>query len=86
MTYRIEWRPAAVKALESLPRDVARRITLRVGHLADDPRPNGSEKLAGGQDEHRVRVGDYRVIYGVHDAVLLVLVLRTGHRREVYRR
>jgi len=86
VSHRIEWRPAAVKVVESLPRDVARRIYRRVEDLADDPRPNGSEKLAGGEDEYRVRVGAYRVIYSVHDAVLLVLVLRIGHRREVYRR
>ena len=86
MKYRIEWRPAAVKALESVPGDVARRIASRVGQLADNPRPHGSEKLAGGQDEYRVRIGDYRVIYSVHDGVLLILVLRIGHRREVYRR
>ncbi|MBV9946992.1 MAG: type II toxin-antitoxin system RelE/ParE family toxin [Myxococcales bacterium] len=57
----------------------------RVADLADDPRPNGSEKLAGGELEYRVRVGDYRVNYSIHDAVLLVFVLRIGHRREVCR-
>jgi mRNA interferase RelE/StbE len=86
VTHRIEWRPAALKELESLPRDVVRRVYARVVLLAEDPRPNGSEKLAGGTNEYRVRVGDYRVIYSVDDGVLLVLVLRIGHRCEVYRR
>jgi mRNA interferase RelE/StbE len=85
VSYRIEWRPTAVKAVENLPRDVARRVYKRVGDLADNPRPNGSEKLAGGENEYRVRVGAYRIIYSVQDAVLLVLVVRIGHRREVYR-
>ncbi len=85
MIYGIEWRPAAIKAVENLPRDVARRVYKRVGDLANNPRPNGSEKLAGGENEYRVRVGAYRIIYSVQDAVLLVLVVRIGHRREVYR-
>jgi mRNA interferase RelE/StbE len=84
VSYRIEWRPAAAKALGRLPRDLARRIYARVSALADDPRPSGCEKLAGGQNEYRVRVGDYRIVYAVEDRAVLVLVV--GHRREVYRR
>jgi mRNA interferase RelE/StbE len=86
VTYRIEWRPAAVKVLESLPRDLARRIYARVSTLEANPRPLGCEKLAGADTEYRVRVGDYRIVYTVEDSVVLVLVLRIGHRREVYRR
>jgi mRNA interferase RelE/StbE len=86
VTYRIEWRPAAAKALEGLPRDLARRIYTRVSCLAEDPRPSGCEKLAGGHNEYRVRVGDYRIVYAVEDRAVLVLVLAIGHRREVYRR
>ncbi len=86
MTYRIAWRPTALKQLEDPPQDVSRRITRKVTALAANPRPNGSEKLAGGEDEYRVRVGDYRVIYAVDDGAVLVLVLSIGHRREVYRR
>jgi mRNA interferase RelE/StbE len=85
VSYRIEWRPTAAKALERLPRDVARRVYARVSALADDPRPSGCEKLAGGQNEYRVRVGDYRIVYAVEDRPVLVLVLVIGHRREVYR-
>jgi mRNA interferase RelE/StbE len=86
MTYRIDWRPTALKALQALPNDTARRIARKVSALADDPRPNGSEELAGGEDEYRIRAGGYRVIYGVDDGAVIVLVLRIGHRREVYRR
>jgi mRNA interferase RelE/StbE len=86
VSYRIEWRPAAVKALEALPRDLGRRIYARVSALAENPRPNGSEKLAGSEREYRVRVGDYRIVYAVEDRAVLVLVLRMGHRREIYRR
>ncbi|WP_346426229.1 type II toxin-antitoxin system RelE/ParE family toxin [Actinobaculum sp. 313] len=54
--------------------------------LAQEPRPSGAKKLVGGRGEWRVRTGDYRIVYEVHDGVLLVLVLAVGHRREVYRR
>jgi len=62
VSYQIEWRPTAAKALERLPRDLARRIYARVSALALDPRPVGCEKLAGGQNEYRVRVRDYRIV------------------------
>jgi mRNA interferase RelE/StbE len=54
--------------------------------LADDPRPHGSEKLKGSRDQYRLRVGTYRVIYEIRDDRLIVLVLRIGHRKDVYRR
>ena len=52
--------------------------------LKDNPRPFGSEKLSGVEETYRIRVGDYRILYEVHDDVLLVLVVEVGHRREVY--
>lgn len=85
MTCRIELGPAAVRALKKLDRHALLRIQAALELLADDPRPPGAKKLAGGDGEWRVRTGDYRVIYEVHDDVLLVLVLSTGHRREIYR-
>jgi mRNA interferase RelE/StbE len=53
--------------------------------LAADPRPSGCKKLAGNTDYYRIRVGDYRVLYEVSDRDVLVLVIKIGHRREVYR-
>ncbi len=85
MTYRIEWRLAALKEVEALARDVRARIVSKVGSLAANPRSPGYTKLAGQDNEYRVRVGDWRIIYSVEDRVLLVLVLRVRHRREAYR-
>jgi mRNA interferase RelE/StbE len=85
VTYRIEWRLAALKEVEALARDVRARIVSKVESLAANPRPPGCSKLAGQDNEYRVRVGDWRIIYGVEDRVLLVLVLRVRHRREAYR-
>jgi len=85
VAYRIEFKPSAAKEFSQLPKNVQKRITIKVNTLADNPRPRGVEKLEGRENRYRIRVGDYRVIYEIHDEVLLVLVVRIGHRREVYR-
>ncbi|MGN6188029.1 MAG: type II toxin-antitoxin system RelE family toxin [Conexibacter sp.] len=85
MTYRVELRPAAVRALKKLDPPVARRIHGAIALLAEDPRPPASRPLRG-RPGLRVRVGDYRVIYTVEDDVLLVVVVTLGHRRDVYDR
>jgi len=82
-TYRIELRPAAVRALRKLDPPVRRRVQGAIALLAQDPRPPGARALQG-RPGLRVRVGDYRIIYTVEDDVLLVVVVRLGHRRDVY--
>lgn len=84
MSYSISYVPSAAKALRKLDRVTARRLLREIGSLADDPRPPGCIQLKGGDGELRVRVGDYRIIYEVEDQKLIILVLRIGHRREVY--
>ncbi len=83
--FRVEFKPSAAKALAKLDRQAQRRIVQRSEALATDPRPQGVEKLAGDENAYRVRVGDYRIIYEIRDEVLLVMVLKVGHRRDVYR-
>lgn len=83
--YRIELRPAAVRALRKLDPQARRRVQGAIALLAQDPRPPGARALQG-RPGLRVRVGDYRIIYTVTDAVLLVVVVTPGHRREVYER
>ncbi|GAC1386040.1 MAG: type II toxin-antitoxin system RelE/ParE family toxin [Acidimicrobiales bacterium] len=82
--YRVEVRPAAVRALRKVDRTVRPRIEGAIALLAEDPRPPASTPLRG-RDAHRVRVGDYRIIYTIHDDVLMVIVVTLGHRRDVYR-
>jgi len=84
--YRIELARPARRALLRLPVDASRRIEAAIDDLARDPRPRGAKKLAVQQNLYRLRVGDYRVLYEIHERVLLVLVVAAGHRREVYRR
>jgi mRNA interferase RelE/StbE len=84
--YRIEIMRPALKQLEALSREEQERLTTEINGLADDPRPRGVEKLKGVADQYRIRVGSYRVIYTIRDDRLIVLVLRIGHRRDVYRK
>ncbi|MGH3345983.1 MAG: type II toxin-antitoxin system RelE family toxin [Nocardioides sp.] len=83
--YRIELRPAAARALRKLDPQVRHRIQGAIALLALDPRPPGARPLQG-RPGLRVRVGDYRIIYTVDNDVLLVVVVRLGHRRDVYDR
>jgi mRNA interferase RelE/StbE len=85
LTYRIELRPAAARALRKLDPTTARRVRGAIALLAEDPRPPGARSLPG-RPALRVRVGDYRIIYTVQDKALLVVVVTIGHRRDVYDR
>lgn len=86
MTYRVEFTSSAGRDFSKLNRAMQQRITAKVNGLADHPRPRGTEKLEGRENRYRIRVGDYRVIYEIQDDVLVVLIVRIGHRRDVYRR
>ena len=86
MVYRVELAPHAERGFKKLSPDVQVRLRPRIDALGDNPRPHGVEKLGGGEDRYRIRVGDYRVVYAIHDAVLLVLVLEVGDRKDIYRR
>lgn len=83
--YAVELLPSAAKQLSALDRSIRRRLARRIDQLATEPRGGDAVKLRGTDDIWRTRVGDYRVLYRLHDAVLVVLVVRIGHRREVYR-
>ena len=85
MRYEVKLRPAAAKVVESLDKPVRRRVLARLEELRDDPRPPQCQKLKGKENEWRIKAGDYRIIYEIHDSVLLVKVIQVGHRREVYR-
>ncbi|AEB09544.1 type II toxin-antitoxin system RelE family toxin [Desulfobacca acetoxidans] len=85
MTYRVELRPAALRDLARVENPWRLKIARKIDALAANPRPPGVEKLAGSDNRYRVRSGDYRIVYEIHDRVLLILVVRIGHRREVYR-
>jgi mRNA interferase RelE/StbE len=83
--YAVSFRRSAEKDLRKLDRTVQRRVLRAIDGLAHDPRPAGCRKLVGSEDVFRIRVGDYRVIYTVDDAVFIVAIENIRHRREVYR-
>ena len=85
-SYRIALTSSAVRELKGLSTHLNARIVPRLENLADHPRPPGCKKLKGGDKEWRIRVGDYRVVYTIDDARLMVEVTRIRHRSEVYER
>lgn len=85
MSYRIEIRPAAIRALKRIDHQDRDRIRGAIALLGQDPRPPGAKALQG-RDGFRVRVGNYRIIYTVQDDILVVVVVTLGHRRDIYDR
>ncbi len=84
MTYQVELSSHAKRQGDKLSQDVKRRIIQALRRLSKDPFPHGAHKLEG-SEYYRLRVGDYRIIYEVHENKLLILVIRIGHRKDVYR-
>ena len=86
MSYDVRLAPAAVRQLRKLEPAGRRRVQAAIDLLAAEPRPPSARQLVGGAGEWRVRTGDFRIIYEIHDQQLLVLVIKVGHRRDVYER
>ena len=83
-SYRLLIKPSAARELEALPRKDRIRVVDRIRVLENDPRPPGCEKLSG-YGQYRVRQGNYRVVYAIDDAASSVVIVKIGHRRDVYR-
>ena len=83
--YRIELTRDALRAMAKLDKPVRRRVQGAIDKLVDGPRPAGMVALRGVPGAFRIRVGDYRIIYTLHDDHLLIVVIDVGHHREVYR-
>jgi mRNA interferase RelE/StbE len=86
VAYQVVVEDGAARAIRKLGRGVQRQVVAKLERLGENPRPQGSKKLEGTEDLHRVRVGDYRIVYRIEEEVLLVLVVRVAHRSDVYRR
>jgi mRNA interferase RelE/StbE len=85
LAYRVEFTPRAARDFKSLDGPVRGRIKQRIDSLADNPYPSGIRKIEG-EELYRLRVSDYRILYQVKRKALLVLIVRIGHRGDVYRR
>jgi mRNA interferase RelE/StbE len=84
--YQITFAPSAAREFRKLTRDLQLRLRPAIDTLADNPRPHGVEKLTGQENLYRIREGDYRIVYEIRDAVLVVVVVAIGDRKEIYRR
>lgn len=85
MTYTVEFSRPARKQVGGLPENIRVRLARSIDALVDNPRPIGVEKLAGYEDRYRIREGDYRIVYTIRDTTLIVLIVRVGHRKDIYR-
>lgn len=85
MPYRIEFLADAKKDLTALPMKIQKQVSKKIDALTINPRPSQCIKLTTPGDFYRIRSGDYRIVYTIKDEVLIVLVVRVAHRREVYR-
>ncbi|MGC1449833.1 MAG: type II toxin-antitoxin system RelE/ParE family toxin [Candidatus Sulfotelmatobacter sp.] len=84
MSYSIRISPSADREIRKLDRPIQKRILRKLEDLEHEPRPNGVEKLSGGNEvRYRVRVGDYCIVYRIDDDVLTVLVLKVGNRKNL---
>jgi mRNA interferase RelE/StbE len=83
--YEVELLPSAIRELSKLELPIRRRIARRIDQLAADPRSHGSVKLRAADDVWRSRVGDYRILFLIHDPTPVVVVVRIAHRNDAYR-
>jgi mRNA interferase RelE/StbE len=84
-SYKVILKPSVEKDLRSLPREVVKRVFRRIEMLKDDPLPRQSLKLSGAEQLYRIRVGEYRIVFGVDKEHLQVTIHHVRHRRDVYR-
>lgn len=84
MSYEVLFDPGALREFDKLPKPQQRRIADLIDGLAENPRPQGAEKMTD-VEAYKLRVGDYRVIYAVKAKALIVLIVKIGNRRDVYK-
>jgi mRNA interferase RelE/StbE len=83
--YRIEITISAAKALKKIPKSDRKCIADKIDSLAEKPPNPSTTKLKGNNPFHKVRVGDYRIIYEIQNDVLIILIVKIGHRKDIYR-
>ena len=83
--YTVRFASTATRDFRRLPVQIQDLVRFAIRRLAVNPRPPGVRKLSGNAADYRIRVGQYRVLYDINDAEILVYIVRIGHRREVYR-
>jgi mRNA interferase RelE/StbE len=84
VSYKIFVKETVEKDLKAIPKKDVKKIYQRIGQLALDPRPHGSEKLSD-EERYRIRQGNYRVVYSIQDDQLTVWIVKVGDRKDIYR-
>ena len=85
MSYRIEIKRSAAKALKKIPKASRKRIVDKIDSLAESPPNPDTTKMKGNNPFHKVRAGDYRIVYEIQKDVLVILIVKIGHRKDIYR-
>jgi mRNA interferase RelE/StbE len=85
LSYRIVFKKSAAKSLTKIPKTDQKRIAEKIDSLAEGPPNQDTTKMKGNNPFHRVRVGDYRIIYEIQNEVLIILIVKIGHRSDIYR-
>lgn len=83
--YKILIKQSAKKELGKLPKKDLQKIVIKIQDLSSEPRPAGCEKLSG-EEKYRIRQGNYRIVYSIEDDELIIIVVKVGHRREIYKK
>ena len=86
MRYSVEFRPAVLKSIERLPKKELRRIKKKIDGLSENLPDPATTKMKGNNPFHRVRTGNYRIVYQILEDRLIILVVKVGHRKDVYKR
>ena len=86
MRYSIEFRPAVLKSIKRFPKRELRRIKKKIDSLAEDLPDPATTKMKGNNTFHKIRSGDYRIVYEIHEHRLVILVVKIGHRKDIYKR
>lgn len=85
MQYEVEFATSAAQELRGLELQIRKRISTKIAGLATEPIPPGARRYQGAKDHWRIRIGDYRVIYRIEKSRVVIVIVRIGHRREIYR-
>jgi mRNA interferase RelE/StbE len=84
--YQIKWTNSAKKELKKLDKNIIPRLISAVEELAKNPYPQGVKKLVNSENNYRIRVGDYRIIYEIKSSVLIIYIIKVGNRQSVYKK
>jgi mRNA interferase RelE/StbE len=84
--YSVEFRPAVLKSLKQFPKTELRKIKKKIDDFAENLPDPATTKMKGNNSFHRIRVGVYRIVYEIHEDRLVILVVKIGHRKDVYKK